>query len=78
MDTTGTDYSGTLSSPWQGARKRGEHGQLAPYDSFSIFRPGTEVSLQAHRHRLPEHLQVRAYPILGGLHHDYRLEEKAA
>jgi putative transposase len=30
------------------------------------------------RHRLPEHLQVVACPILGGLHHDDRLEEKAA
>ena len=39
METTGTDYSGTLASPWQGARQRGENGQLAPYDSFSIFRP---------------------------------------
>jgi putative transposase len=36
------------------------------------------VLVQRYRHRLPEHLQVVACRILGGLHHDYRLEEKAA
>jgi transposase InsO family protein len=36
------------------------------------------VPLQAHRHRLPPHVWVRARPILGGLHHEYQLEEKAA
>jgi len=36
------------------------------------------VPLQAHRHRMPEHLRVVARPILGGLHHEYGLEEKAA
>jgi transposase InsO family protein len=34
--------------------------------------------LQAHRHRLPEYLRVVARPILGGLHHKYRLEAQAA
>jgi transposase InsO family protein len=36
------------------------------------------VSLQAHRHRLAADLCVVSEPILGGLHHDYRLEKKAA
>jgi transposase InsO family protein len=36
------------------------------------------VPRQAHRHRLPAHLHVVARPILGGLHDEYRLEQKAA
>jgi putative transposase len=36
------------------------------------------VPLQAHRHRLPAHLYAVARPILGGLHHEYGLEAKAA
>ena len=40
--------------------------------------PHLPVLLHAHRHRIPTSLQVVARPILGGLHHEYRLEEKAA
>jgi hypothetical protein len=36
------------------------------------------VVLQEHRHRLPERLRVVVRPLLGGLYHDYRLEEQAA
>jgi transposase InsO family protein len=39
--------------------------------------PSLPVPRQAHRHQLPAHLRVRACPILGGLHHDYQLQEAA-
>jgi putative transposase len=40
--------------------------------------PSLPVPLQTHRHRLAAHVQVVAYPILGGLHHEYQLDERAA
>jgi hypothetical protein len=36
------------------------------------------VPLHGHRHHLPTHMRVVARPILGGLHHEYALEAKAA
>lgn len=33
---------------------------------------------QAHRHGMPSGQGVVSQPILGGLHHDYRLEQKVA
>ena len=40
--------------------------------------PPSPVPLQTHRHRLPPHLPVVARSILGGLHHEYRLDMKVA
>jgi transposase InsO family protein len=52
------------------------HMSLGP----GIPRPPASLPapLQDHRHRLPAHLRVGARPILGGLHHEYRLEAKVA
>ena len=40
--------------------------------------PPLPVPLHEQRHRMPEHLRVVARPILGGLHHEYRLGRQAA
>jgi transposase InsO family protein len=63
--------------PWVRHYNTGRpHMSLGP----SIPQPPSSlpVSRQTHRHRLPKHLQVVARPVLGGLHHEYWLEEKAA
>jgi putative transposase len=40
--------------------------------------PDLPIPLQAHRHKVPQDLCVVAHLILGGLHHEYQLEAKAA
>jgi putative transposase len=40
--------------------------------------PSLPVPRQSHRHRLLAQVHVVAHPILGGLHHEYQLEERAA
>ena len=52
------------------------HASLGP--GLPEPRDGLPVPLQKQRHQVPADYQVRAKPILGGLHHEYRLEKIAA
>jgi putative transposase len=58
---------------YNGGRPHMALGPGIPQPSASL-----PVALQAHRHRLPDHGRVVTRPILGGLHHEYRLEEHVA
>jgi putative transposase len=53
-----------------------------PHTSLGPGIPDPPVDLPVtphkHRHRMPSHLKVVAYPVLGGLRHEYCLEAKAA
>jgi hypothetical protein len=40
--------------------------------------PQAKVPASVHRHKLPAGYCVKSTPVLGGLHHEYRLEKEAA
>jgi transposase InsO family protein len=40
--------------------------------------PQAKVPAGPHRHKLPAGYRVKSTPVLGGLHHEYRLEKEAA
>jgi hypothetical protein len=42
-----------------------------------IPQPPAPVSLHVYRHQIPDDLRVVMQPILGGLHHEYRLAKVA-
>ncbi len=58
------------------------YNQGRPHSSIGPGIPdppaGLPVTLQEHRHRIPDHLKVVGHPVLGGLHHEYELVTKAA
>jgi putative transposase len=58
------------------------YNENRPHMSLGPGIPQPSASLpvprQPYRHRIPASLCVTARPILGGLHHDYRLEPQAA
>lgn len=51
------------------------HSALGP--GFAEPTPSLPAPPQPHRHRLPAGKKVVAHPVLGSLHHDYRLERAA-
>jgi putative transposase len=61
---------------------KSHYDQARPHASLGPGLPepanGLPVPLQKQRHQIPAGYRVRAKPVLGGLHHKYRLEKIAA
>ena len=67
----------TILREWVGHYNRGRpHASLGPGIPDSDSRPQPCPSI--HRHELPGDCRIRARDVLGGLHHEYWLEEIAA
>ncbi len=61
---------------WVGHYNRGRpHSSLGPGIPEP---PQAKVPASVHRHKLPAGFRVTSTPVLGGLHHEYRLEKEAA
>lgn len=68
----GENHLRRLLQKWKRYYNRARpHSSLGP--GFPEPSEGLPVERQDHRHRLPEGARVVAHPILGGVHHDYRL-----
>jgi hypothetical protein len=61
---------------------RTHYNESRPHMALGPGFPDPPASLpvtpQPHRHRLPADVRLTARPVLGGVHHDYRLEKIAA
>ena len=67
----------TILKEWVAHYNQGRpHASLGPGIPDSDGRP--QPCLRIHRHDLPGDCRIRARDILGGLHHEYWLEETAA
>jgi len=64
------------TAEWTAHYNRGRpHSRLGPGVPEFAFR---RIEYQVERHNVPDNHRVVAIPILGGLHHEYRLEKIAA
>lgn len=67
---------GSRVREWAAHYNRGRpHMALGP--GIPDAPAGLPVQPQSHRHRLPDGVRVASTPILGGLHHEYRLDRAA-
>jgi transposase InsO family protein len=77
MIPIGENHVRMILKEWVGHYNRGRpHSSLGP--GIPESPPGLPAPPLPHRHRLPKDVGIAVKPILGGLHHEYRLEKLAA